>query len=155
MVEIVYRIYEVADEKTAKENTEKDFEFGLYSSISKSQNNELVMDCLICESREEFKKIIKDEYGSGISFRYSRKLRPGDLYCVIIAEHCYSTEKYFNKVTFTCDCCGATVETYYGNQYIFLIMKLETIFTELKIMLKNAFVPISVSKYMRAENVTR
>lgn len=29
MVEIVYRIYEVADEKTAKENTEKDFEFGL------------------------------------------------------------------------------------------------------------------------------
>lgn len=57
MVEIVYRIYEVADEKTAKENTEKDFEFGLYSSISKSQNNELVMDCLICESREEFKKL--------------------------------------------------------------------------------------------------
>lgn len=114
MVEIVYRIYEVADEKTAKKNAEKDFEFDLYSSISKSQNNELVMDCLICESREEFKKIIKDEYGNGISFRYSRKLRPGDLYCVIIGEHCYSTEKYFNKVTFTCDCCGATVETYYG-----------------------------------------
>lgn len=67
MVEIVYRIYEVADEKTAKKNAEKDFEFGLFSSISKSQNNELVMDCLICESREKFKKIIKDEYGSGIS----------------------------------------------------------------------------------------
>lgn len=56
MVEIVYRIYEVADEKTAKKNAEKDFEFGLFSSISKSQNNELVMDCLICESREKFKK---------------------------------------------------------------------------------------------------
>ncbi|WP_301965327.1 hypothetical protein [uncultured Ruminococcus sp.] len=38
MVEIVYRIYEVADEKTAKKNAEKNFEFGLYSSISKSQN---------------------------------------------------------------------------------------------------------------------
>lgn len=68
MVEIVYRIYEVADEKTAKENAEKDFEFDLYSSISKSQNNELVMDCLICESREEFKKIIKDEYGMVFHF---------------------------------------------------------------------------------------
>lgn len=119
LLEVIYRIYEVADEETAKANLDKDIEFGLYSSISKSQNIELVMDCLICESRDEFKKIIKDEYGSGISFRFSKKLRPGDLYCVIIGEHCYSTEKYFNKVTFTCDCCGATVETYYGKPICF------------------------------------
>lgn len=119
MLEILYRIYEVADPKTAKQNSENSLEFGLYSSISKSQNNELVMDCLICESRDDFKRIIKDEYGSGISFRYSRKLSPGDLYCVIIGEHCYSTEKYFNKVTFTCDCCGATIQTYYGSPICF------------------------------------
>ena len=53
-------------------------------------------------------------YGQNIRFSYSKKLKPGDLYCVIIGEHCYNTERYFNKVTFTCDCCGATVETYYG-----------------------------------------
>lgn len=58
MLEIIYRIYEVADEETAAANLKKDFEFGLYSSISKAQNTELVMDCLVCESREHFKEII-------------------------------------------------------------------------------------------------
>lgn len=119
MLEIIYRIYEVADEETAAANLKKDFEFGLYSSISKAQNTELVMDCLVCESREHFKEIIKMNYGDNISFRYSRKLKAGDLYCVIIGEHCYNTEKYFNKVTFTCDCCNAKVETYFGKPIAF------------------------------------
>lgn len=113
MLEIIYRIYEVADEKTAQENMRKDSDFGLYSSTSKARNIELLMDCLVCDSREQFKEIIKSQYGN-IAFRNSKKLKAGDLYCIIIGEHCYNTQRYFNKVTFTCDCCGAKVETYYG-----------------------------------------
>lgn len=113
MLEIIYRIYEVADEETATKNLEKDIDFGLYPS-SKAQNVELLMDCMLCDSREQFKEIIKSKYGKNIAFRYSKKLKLGDLYCIIIGEHCYNTERYFNKVTFNCDCCGATVETYYG-----------------------------------------
>lgn len=119
MLEIIYRIYEVANEETAAKNREKDIDFGLYSSTSKAQNIELLMDCLICDSREQFKEIIKSQYGESISFRNSKKLKAGDLYCIIIGEHCYKTERYFNKVTFTCDCCGATVETYYGKAIYF------------------------------------
>ena len=46
MLEIIYRIYEVAEEEEAKRNLEKERDFGVYSSISKTVNNELVMDCL-------------------------------------------------------------------------------------------------------------
>lgn len=119
MLEVIYRIYEVADEKTAANNLEKNLDFGLFSSTSKAQNIELLMDCLLCDSREHFKEIIKSEYGENISFRYSKKLKPGNLYCIIIGEHCYDTERYFNKVIFTCDFCGATVETYYGKAISF------------------------------------
>lgn len=120
MLEVIYRIYEVADEETAKKNLERDIEFGLYSSsTSQAQNIELLMDCLICDGREHFKEIIRSEYGDNIAFRYSKKLIPGDLYCIIIGEHCYNTERYFNKITLTCDCCGAKIETYYGKAICF------------------------------------
>lgn len=72
MLEIIYRIYEVADEETAAKNGEKDLEFGLYSSTSKAENIELLMDCLICDSREQFKEIIRSQYGEKIAFRYSK-----------------------------------------------------------------------------------
>lgn len=113
MLEILYRIYEVADEETAKRNLELDRDYGFFSSTSKAENNELVMDCKICDSREQFKEIIRSEYGDSIAFSYRKgKLKAGDLYCIIIGEHCYDTERYFNKITFVCDCCGATVTTY-------------------------------------------
>lgn len=114
MLEVIYRIYQVADAETAKTNLEKDLDFGLLSSTSKAQNIEILMDCIVCDSRDHFKSIIRDQYGEKITFRYSKNLQPGDLYCVIIGEHCYNTERYFNRITFTCDCCGSTVETYYG-----------------------------------------
>lgn len=114
MLEIIYRIYEVADEETAERNRKMDCNFGLWSSTSKAANIELLMDCLICDSREQFKEIIKSEYGENIAFRYSKKLNAGDLYCIIIGEHCYNTEKFFNKITFKCDYCGATIETYFS-----------------------------------------
>lgn len=119
MLEVIYRIYEVADEKTAEENLKKDLDFGIFASTSKMQNTELLMDCIICDDRNHFKDIIRSQYGENIAFRYSKKLKAGDIYCIIIGEHCYNTEKYFNKVTFNCDCCGATVETYYDKPIYF------------------------------------
>lgn len=117
MLEILYRIYEVADEETAKQNRERDLEFGLYASTSKAENNELVMDCKICDSREQFKEIIKSEWGENIAWSYRRngKLKAGDLYCIIIGEHAYDTERYFDKHTFTCACCGEQITTYLRN----------------------------------------
>lgn len=119
MLEVLYRIYEVADKKTAEENLQKNLDFGLYASTSQAQNNELLMDCIICDDREQFKEIIRNEYGENIPFRNSKKLKPGDLYCIIIGEHCYNTERYFNKVEFTCDCCGAKVHTYLSRPIYF------------------------------------
>ena len=43
MLEILYRIYEVADEETAKKNRENDMNFGIFSSTSKAENTELIM----------------------------------------------------------------------------------------------------------------
>ena len=63
MLEILYRIYEVADEETAKKNRENDMNFGIFSSTSKAENTELIMDCKVCDSREQFKEIIRAEYG--------------------------------------------------------------------------------------------
>ena len=100
MLEILYRIYEVTDKETAKKNLEQSLDFGLYYSTSKAQNNELLMDCIICDSRDQFKEIIRSEYGDNIPFRYSKKLEVGELYCVIIGEHCFNTERYFNKIKF-------------------------------------------------------
>lgn len=119
MLEIIYRIYEVADEETKNRNLEKDLGFGLFPSTSKACNIELLMDCVLCESRDHFKEIIKSTYGESISFRYSQKLKAGALYCIIIGERCYDPERYFNKVTFKCDYCGATVETYFGKPICF------------------------------------
>lgn len=114
MLEVIYRVYEVADEKTADENAKLCGDCAFELSISQARNIELLMDCIICESREHFKDIIRNQYGEDIKFRYSKKLNPGDLYCVIIGEHCWNTERYFNKVEFVCDHCNCKLTTYAG-----------------------------------------
>lgn len=114
MLEIIYRIYQVADEEQTLKNVENDLNMHLYSSESKSRNTEIVMDCMIADSREQFKEIIRDTYGADTPFRYSKKLKPGDVYCIIIGEHCYNTEKYFRKVEYDCALCGSHVVTYGG-----------------------------------------
>lgn len=118
MIEVIYRIYQVADPETTDKNMSSDLDYGLYSSTSKAQNIELLMDCLLCDNRDQFKSIIRDSYGN-IPFKYSKNLSPGNLYCIIIGEHCYNVERYFNKVTFKCACCGSIVETYYGRPICF------------------------------------
>ena len=59
MLEVLYRIYEVPSEEEKERNRELDNSFGFYSSTSKAENNELLMDCILCETRDEFKEIIK------------------------------------------------------------------------------------------------
>lgn len=107
MLEILYRIYEVADKEIPSECQA----FGM-SSLSKSNSYEVAMDCLICDSRDEFKALIRDVYGSDIKFAYSRKYAPGTLYCIIIGETCYNTESYFFKREFECPYCKAKVTGY-------------------------------------------
>lgn len=99
MLEIIYRIYEVADKEKQIDR----------AFLGISTNIELTMDCKICESRDHFKELIKHEYGENIAFRNTNKLNVGDLYCIIIAEHCYNAEIYFNRIEYTCACCGCKV----------------------------------------------
>lgn len=103
MLEVIYRIYEVVDKEIPLENG---------NAFWTPYNKELTMDCKICDSREHFKDLIKEEYGDSIAFRNSKKLNVGDLYCIIIGEHCYNTERYFNRIEYTCACCGCKVAGY-------------------------------------------
>jgi len=109
MVEILYRIYEVAD----GDIPENEQALGLLS-LSKQFSREIAMDCLICESRNAFKEIIKDTYGNDIKFAYNRKYPAGTIYCIIIGEHCYNVEQYFNKTEFICSNCGCKTTAYAG-----------------------------------------
>lgn len=97
MLEILYRIYEVAaDGEIVKNET-----FGI-ESISKVCNHEIAMDCTVCDSRDQFKQLMRECYGGDIKFAYNRKYPPGTMYCIIIGEHCYSTDAYFVKHEYTC-----------------------------------------------------
>lgn len=127
MLEILYRIYEVATQEEAEINFKRDLALGMWS-ISKAVNNELLTDCLICDSREQFKKIIREEYGDNISFRYNKNLKAGDLYCIIIGEHCYDTERYFQKITFTCDNCGSQITSYIKKRICFSDYEIKSYF---------------------------
>lgn len=138
MVEVIYRIYEVADKEQSEKILSQKLEFGLYSN-SKVHNIEVCMDCLLCDSREHFKEIIRSQYGDNIAFRYSKKLGVGELYCVIIGEHCYNTERYFNKVEFNCDCCGARIETYYGKPICYSDYEVRHIFYGIEDYTKKRF----------------
>lgn len=113
MLEILYRIYRVRSEDEIQQLNDRDKEYyGIYPSISKVMNEEVLENVCICDDREQFKSMIRDIWGKDIRFTYSKKLKADDHYCVIIGEHCYDTEKYFNKIGFTCAYCGAKVTTY-------------------------------------------
>lgn len=115
MLEILYRIYKVpSDEKKAAKRKHMD-EFCGWSSTSQMENEELLMDVCICDTRDQFKDIMRSQYGKDLKFAASKKYPEGTLYCIIIAEHCYDTERYFNKYTYECAECGCKVETYWKN----------------------------------------
>lgn len=85
MLEVIYRIYQVAENDNFLEEDEMNNR-NFYDSISSTKNIEFTMDCLICETRDAFKDIIRDMYGKDIRFAYSKKLQPGDVYCIIIGD---------------------------------------------------------------------
>lgn len=108
LVEVLYRIYEVRETPT-EDNILEASDFGGMWSMSQEFSYELCMDCWLGESRDAFKAYIKDIYGSDIKFAYSKKYKPGQQYCIIIGEHCYNAEKYFNRITYNCTECNLTV----------------------------------------------
>ena len=112
MLEILYRIYKVAENRLTEEEIEEYANYRMYESISNTKNIELTMDCLICESRDKFKEIIRDLYGKDIRFAYSKKLSVGEIYCIIIGEHCWNAEKYFTRYDFECDYCHTVCKSY-------------------------------------------
>lgn len=116
MLEILYRIYEVDDTKDFNP-TDIVGTCGMFS-LSKLNSTELLMDCYVCETREDFKNYIRDIYGKDIKFVYSRKYEPGTIYCIIVGEHAYDSERYFNRVTYDCAYCGAQITTYVNNRDI-------------------------------------
>lgn len=111
MLEIIYRIYKAVDNKDKLEQIKNNPYAILDNKV------QLDMDCIVCESRDHFKQLIKDQYGDDILFRRPKTAKTGDLYCTIIGEHCYNVERYFSKTVFKCDCCGAEVTTF-SNDYI-------------------------------------
>lgn len=115
MLEILYRIYKVAEND---EFFEENQDYHLYESISNTKNIELTMDCLMCETRDDFKNIIRDLYGENIRFTYSCKLQVGDIYCIIIGEHCWNSEKYFTRYEFECDNCHTKCSGYVNKPYL-------------------------------------
>lgn len=115
MLEVIYRIYEVVGEEEQNKILESLRQESEYAYIPTDiDRRELLMDCIVCDDREHFKSIIRSSYGDSIKFSRSRRMKSGDLYCIIIGEHCYNTERYFNKVTFKCDHCGGEVTTYFN-----------------------------------------
>lgn len=108
MLEILYRIYEVLPEEEKLAQIDG---FWLGNTLG---NREILMDCCVCDTREQFKDIIRATWGD-IPFRPTKKLAPGDHYCVIIGEHCWTTERYFQKKKYVCDHCGAEIEGYYSH----------------------------------------
>jgi hypothetical protein len=116
VLEVFYRIYVVCSDDEKKIRLERAESLGFYlgreGSVSKLQNRCIWEGVLIWESREEFKKIIRESYGGEIAFAYSRRLLAGSLYCIIVGDHCYdeTMRSEFALVRFRCDCCGAEVE---------------------------------------------
>ena len=115
MLEILYRIYKVAENDEVPNENQL---CGFYESISKTKNIELTMDCMLCETRDDFKNVIRDLYGKNVRFAYSRKLEVGDIYCIIIGEHCWNSEKYFTRYDFECDNCHTKCVGYVNKPYI-------------------------------------
>ncbi|MHC1722475.1 MAG: GIY-YIG nuclease family protein [Aminipila sp.] len=80
--------------------------YRVYETNNNSPQNEIIeQNVLICNDRKHFKEIIKDTYDGNIKFASSRKYSDGQLYCIIIGEQCYNTERYTTIVEFECPHC--------------------------------------------------
>lgn len=117
MLEILYRVYRTLsdEERTEQQKECENDDFGLGYSYSFARNEEITMDCYLCETRDEFKAHIRDVYGPDTKFANSKKFPPNTYYCIIIGEHCWNTEKYFNVYEYECDFCHKKVKSFVDN----------------------------------------
>ena len=158
MLEIFYRVYEVCSKEEQSERLERAEQFGFYlgreGSISKLQNKCIWEDVLICESRDRFKEIMRDSYGSDLAFAYSKRLQAGALYCIIVGEHCYedTMRSNFQVVTFECDCCGALVEQRMVRPICFSEWEIKTQLSGNPEMMKKRFCSNRCKEAYAAEN---
>lgn len=108
MLEIIYRVYQVPTE----EERIKILEDGIQRNLwSETDRRELCMEVLICESRDKFKEIMRENWGNDISFARPRNPKGGEIYCFIIGENAYSDtlRRMFNRTEYECDFCGKKV----------------------------------------------
>ena len=115
MLEIIYRIYRVKSEEERQQELQDYAKNGFSEYYLPHQNEEVTMDCYICETREDFKEHIKDIYSKDIKFANSKKYPPNTYYCIIIGEHCWNTERYFNTYEYECDFCHKKVKSFIDN----------------------------------------
>lgn len=90
-MEIIYRVYE----KVEGNNT------GWFND-----NIILQQEVCHCETREQFKEMMRDMYGKDVAFRNSSKLEAGKIFISIISENCYNPELYLKLFKHKCSECG-------------------------------------------------
>lgn len=110
MLEIIYRIYRKRNALEMQQMTEAIEKEGVWYPISEIEKEEIAMDVMQCETRDHFKDVIRELYGKNIKFAYSKNIQPDEYYCIIIGDHAYDTEKYFNRIEYECDYCHSKVK---------------------------------------------
>ena len=155
MLEIIYRIYEVLDCENPQSTTSNNNVEIVPCSIDADYRREILMDCVVCDSRDHFKSIMRDRFGEKLTFRYSNKLKPGDLYCIIIGEHCFNTERYFNKIEYVCSECGAKVTTFLNSGNIISMSDHDIKYRFLGNSISSSGIPYSELKFCSNKCLTR
>lgn len=90
-MEIIYRIYQVNRQFNESDDL-------------------LNQEVMITESRETFKDNMRLLYPN-IKFANSKKLKDGDVYCIIISDNCYNAEKYITVLDYKCSHCNKTFKS--------------------------------------------
>ena len=114
MKEILYRIYEVSPKRNIEDESD-DIGSIFRQSYSQEYNSIIFEDCMVCESRDHFKEIIRSTYGDNIKFSASKKYDVGTKYCIIIGESAYRSQRYFARQVYECANCGVSVQTWFDN----------------------------------------
>lgn len=80
-------------------------------------NNYKILDqeVMLCNSKEEFKEIIKSMYGDNIKFKHTSNMQNGDLFISIISYNCYNSSDYVCVQDYVCSYCG---KSFKNNKYL-------------------------------------
>ena len=70
MLEILYRIYRVPTDAEKESKRSYMDEFCGWSSTSQMENEELLMDVCVCDTRDQFKEIMRSQYGKDLKYHH-------------------------------------------------------------------------------------